>query len=49
MRIGGSEFGGFVPGFHQIEATVENLAAYVLKKPRDDCHNEISNFECYWM
>ena len=44
MRVGESEFGDFVPGEDQIKAAVENLAACVLEKLRDDCHDDISNF-----
>ena len=46
MKVGGSEFGGFVPRFHEVEAAVKNLAACVLEKLRDDCHDNVSNFGC---
>ena len=49
MRVGRSEFGGFVPGFHEVEAAVENLAAGVLEKASNQCHDEISKFACYCM
>ena len=47
MRVGGSELGDFVPGKHQVQTEVENLATCISEKVSDDCHCEISNFGCY--
>ena len=38
MRVGGTEFGDFVPGEHEVKAAVKNLATCVPKELRDRCH-----------